>query len=228
MKTKQLAATAVLAGLILGALPAGAATVTKPVTVKWNTQAVATLTLNTNYSAAGAQQLTAPTILQHASGSGACTPTGAGSEAAATVNFGNVTPDSSTVTDCLYENAVNAQVATNSTNWSLTEQSSAAVPTSFELCALANNSGGTFPFTVAASLPATQTTRAAALANTNTTACASGAQLNTTPFTIITGESTAFTSAAPANLGEDLDLAIGPNAPTGAQLVTVNYTLVAN
>lgn len=227
MKTKQLLASAAFAGLIIGALPVGAATVTGTATVKWNTQAIATLVLNTNYSAAGAQLTSAPSILAHVSGSGACTATGTGGEVAGTVNFGNVTPDSSTVSDCLYKNAVNAQVVTNSTNWSLTEQSVAAVPAGFELCALANNSGGTFPFTVAATLPATQTTRVAALSNANTTACVSGSQINTTPFNLISAESTAFTSGSPANLGEDIDLAIGANAPAGAQTVSVTYTLVA-
>ncbi len=232
MKIKKLAVLAAIATLTLPAVPAFAVTTqTGTVTVKWNTQAIATITLNTDYTAAGAQGATVPTFLTNQNGgaTGACGGTAA-AESPGVVNFFNVTPDSTKFTDCLYENAVNAQVVTNSTNWAVSEAATAGLPAAnYSLCALPNGGGGTFPFTVAAALPATQTARAAAPAIVSNATCPAGdVDVNAAGGNLITGESTAFSSAAPANIGEDLELVIAPNAPTGAQSVTVTYTLTAN
>ena len=240
MDIKRITALTAAAAL-LSTVPALAATQNGSVTVKWNTQASATLALNTNYSATGAQQLTAPAIAAQVNGgSGACTATGAGSEAAGVVNFGAVTPDGgANITDCQYASAVNAVVTTNSTNWTLSEAAAAAPPAGSALCAYANdtaltaNSGTakTFPFKPsAAALAALQTQYAGAAVTNNTlgTCATSGQAITTTPFNLISAASNGFTAAAPANLGEDIELQISSANATGAQQVVVNYTLVAN
>ena len=241
MNVKRLLGLALTATLIsMGA--ASAATVTQPLTVKWNTQAVANLTLNTNYSAAGAQQLTAPAITTATNGStaaGSCTATGAGSEVAATVNFGNVTPNGdANLLNCQYQNAVNAVVSTNSTNWSLTEAATAALPAGSALCAYANdtaataNSGTakTFPFKASSATFAALQTQygGAAVANNTLGTCTGGAAITTVAFNVISAASNAFTAATPANLGQDIELELNNLNATGAQLVTVNFVLTAN
>src|ERR1700679_2817405 len=92
MNGKRLLILAAFAAFASFAMPAAFAGTTSNqvnITVKWNTLAVGTLVINTNYSATGAQQLTAPSILTNVnSGVGTCSLTGIGSEAAQTVNFG--------------------------------------------------------------------------------------------------------------------------------------------
>jgi len=229
---KRLVAIAALLSLALPALPSAAATVTKPVTVKWNTQAVATLTVVTNYSAAAAQGLGAPSILANVNGgAGACSATGSGSETAADVDFGNVTPDSgANYTDCLYKNAVNAQVVTSSTNWNLAAQvTTGSVPADTQLCA-APNGVANFPFNGAA-LPVVQSARGAAPSIVSVAACPAGnLAINGTSATLAT-ETNAFSSASPANIGHDLELVLKPLAAASGgspTQVTVTYTLTAN
>ena len=225
LNVKKLIALAALTALLAPALPAGAAAVTKTgtVTVKWNTSVTANLTLATNYDATGAQQLTAPAILTAANGGGGtCTATGTGSEAAATVNFGSVSPDFVQTTGCLYKNAVNAVVQTNSINWNLSEAIGAAVAGT-ALCAFPNGLGGSFPATVSGASPATQTARAAAPAGA---ACAAGAATITAAGVQVASSTTAYPGGA--NIGEDMELLLGPTTPSGAQQYVVTYTLVAN
>lgn len=226
---KKLVAIAIVAILCGAALPAGAAvTVNGSVTVKWNTSVAASLTLATNYSAAGAQQLTAPTIVtQNNTGSGACTATGAGSEVAATVNFGNITPDFAQTTGCLYQNASNAIVKTNSTNWTLTEATAAALPTGATLCALANDAGNSWPFPATGALPATQTVAAHTAASIAGTSCPASALSLTTSNSTAISSTTAYPTTA-ANIGEDMALLLTAANPLGANTVTVNYQVIAN
>ncbi len=232
MNVKKLLAIAALLSLALPALPSSAATVAKTVTVKWNTQAVATLTMTTNYSAAGAQLLTAPSILANLNtGGGACTAAGSGSETASDVDFGNVSPDSGTFyTDCMYKNAVNAQVVTSSTNWQLAAQVTVgSVPADSQLCALPNGFAS-FP-TAAASLPVAQTARGAAPSIVSVASCPAGdVAINGTSATLA-NETNAFSSASPANVGHDLELVLKPLAAASGgspTQVTVTYTLTAN
>lgn len=228
LNVKKLMTLAALGALLASALPAGAAAVTKTgtVTVKWNTSVTASLALATNYDAAGAQQLTAPAILANANpGAGSCTAAGAGSEVAATVNFGPVSPDFTNPTGCLYKNAVNALVQTNSPNWTLSEALSAAV-TGATLCAFANGNGGSFPATISGAAGPTQTARAASPVGA---ACAAGAATLPSaapPGLQVASSTTAY--PAGANVGEDLELILSPTSPSGAQSYTVTYTLVAN
>jgi hypothetical protein len=230
-KLLSLAAFAAIVGA--ASLPAGAVTQTAPVTVKWNVSVTAALVLNQNYSATGAAQITAPTILPSLNGGtgNSCSANGVGSEAAATVNFGTITPDSGLTknTDCLYKNAVDAQVTTNSSNWTLGEYvSSASIPAGATLCAYPNNFAS-FPVSIAAAgtAPATQSARASY--TDNTTCAAAAATLSTTASSInlVSASAQAFT-ASPAHIGEDLALLLTPAAATGNQTVTVTYSLVAN
>lgn len=230
---KKLIAIAALASLAIPALPTVAATVTKTVVVKWNTQAVATLAVATNYDATGAQQLTAPSILQTQNGgNGVCSANGGGSETAADVNFGNVTPDTgSNYTNCLYKNAVNAQVVTSSTNWNLAEKvTTGSVPADTILCAYPNG-GATWPLS-AATLSATQSARAAAPSITSLACPGAGVSVavDSTGATLA-NETNAFSSASPANIGQDFDLTLKPLAAASGgspTQITVTYTLTAN
>jgi hypothetical protein len=229
---KLLSLAAVAACVAATALPAGAVTQTGSVTVKWNVTVTAALALNTNYSATGAQGLGAPTILKSSTPSGqaseACTA--AASEVAATVNFNQITPDPALAsnTDCLYKNAVDAQVTTNSSNWTLGEYATAALPAGATLCAYPNNFAS-FPVTIAAAGTAPATTSARGAYADNTTCAAGGLTIPAAASStnLVTSAAQPFT-ASPAHIGEDMGLLLSPAAATGAQTVTVTYSLVAN
>ena len=227
---KKLVAMAVAAVLCGAAyLPASAAvTVNGSVTVKWNTAIAATLVLSTNYDATGAQQLTAPSIItQNNGGAGACTAAGAGSEGAGVVNFGSITPDFVQSTNCMYKNAVNALVKTNSVSWTLTQALAAAAVTGSTLCALANDAGNSFPFPASGALAATQSIAAHTVANIAGTTCpASGLTIVNGSNVTAANSTTAYPTGA--NIGEDYALLLGTTSVTGAQTETVNYQLIAN
>ena len=224
---KKLLSLATLAAVVgATALPAAAANPTGNVTVKWNIAASGTLALNTNYSAAGAQQLTAPAILANLNGgSGACTATGNGSEVAATVNFGQITPDSAVYMACYYKNAVNAVVTTNDNSWNLQVNTSAAMPAGYSLC----GSGNGFAWGAAggATLSATQSVVGAAPAPSGTNGCGAGETAITTTAANVITEANAFAVTA-ANIGQDFELIVPPLATKGAQTATVVYTEVLN
>jgi hypothetical protein len=229
---KKLFSLAALAAIVgASALPAGAATQTGNVTVKWNVSVTANLTLGTDYDASGNQQTTAAIAELLSTGPGgageACTPPA--TEAAATVNFGTITPDSglSKNVDCLYKNAVNAKVTTNSVNWSLGEYEGAALPTGATLCAYPNGFAS-FPATVSGAAAAVQSGRTTATWTDNTTCAASALTLGTTVANNNLATSTTQYTAAPANIGEDMALLLTPAATTGAQTVTVTFSLLAN
>ena len=222
MNSKRFAAFAALAGLLVTAAPGFAATTkTGTITVKWNTQLVASLTLHTDYSATGLFNggTAAGSILANVNGGlGACTATDP-TNTDLTVDFGNVTPDGAQYTDCMYKNAVNAAVTTNSTNWTLAEKATAGYPASgFLVCLLPNGTYG-------AAGAVTQTVRAAAPSIVSTTTCGAGNDnMDATGATLYTGTAAANNS----NYGGDIELVMAPNAPSGAQSVTETYTLVAN
>lgn len=234
---KKLLSLAALAA-ILGStsLPAGAAATTKTgtVTVKWNVSVAANLTLTTDYGATGTQGgAGVPSILTSANGgSGTCTAPGAAPSAGPppVVDFGIIAPDAALTanTDCLYKNAVDAQVTTNSTNWTLGASISSAAVAGSTVCLYPNNFAS-FPATIAAAgtAPATQSTRATYA--DNTTCAAAAATLSTTASSVnlISSAAQPFT-ASPAHVGSDLALLLSPTSPTGAQTVTLTYSLVAN
>ena len=232
MNVKRLAAIAALLSLALPAVPSwAAATVTTgngPVIVKWNTQAVATLTIHTDYTAAGAFGASAGSILANLNGgSGACTATDP-TNADLTVDFGPVSPDSgANYTDCMYKNAVNASVVTSSVNWNLAAKVTAgSIPADTALCALPNGFAS-FP-TAAAALPVAQTARVAAPSIVSVAACPAGDALISTTSVNLANETNPFSSASPANIGHDLELVLKPLAGAGAQTATITYTLTAN
>lgn len=206
-------------------LPAAAANPTGNVTVKWNIAASGTLALNTNYSNTGAQQLTAPSILANLNGgAGSCTATGNGSEVAATVNFGSITPDSTVYEGCYYKNAVNAVVTTNDNSWNLQANVSAALPAGYSLCGSGN--GFAWGGAGGAALAATQSVVAAAPAPSAGNTCGAGETAITAVAANVITETNAF--AAPGNIGQDLELIVPPLATKGAQTATLVYTEVLN
>jgi hypothetical protein len=214
-----LAAFAAFATIVMPAAFAGTISNQANITVKWNTQAVGSMVINTNYSGTGAQQLTAPSILQNLNGgsTGSCSATGVGSEAAATVNFGNVTADGVDATNCQYKNAFIATIITSDPNgYILGYKATAGFPASgYNLCAIHNG-------TWANNMVVTQSSAASATSNTSTASCTTGDEMNTT------GTTTAFTSAANTagtNLGGDIDLTIAANAPIANNSVTEQFTL---
>jgi hypothetical protein len=220
MKIKRIAALAAATALMTAAPAFAAVTKTGTVTVKWNTQLTATLTLHTDYNAAGAFNggTAAGAILTNAnSGTGTCTATDP-TNTDLTVDFGAVTPDAAKFTNCQYKSAVNAQVTTNSSSWTLSVKATAGYPASgFALCEIAN---GTWP-TAAPTISAA----AAAVSNVSATSCPGGEFLmDGTGSTLYTGSAAANAS----NFGGDIDLAISNGAPSGQQTVTETYTLIAN
>ncbi len=228
---KKILSIAALAGLALQALPASAASQSGNVTLKWNISASVSMTIYTDYNSTGTQGTTAPSILANLNGgSGQCTaPTSA--PAQGTVDWGSITPDLVNVTDCYYKNAVNAQIVTNSKNWSLSEAfgASPAFPTGYLLCAAPN--GYTFG-SAPTSLPATQSTVTSA--PSATTSCPTGTSaISTTALNMISADATSFPNSSPANVGEDLELAVPAGAATGAFVSGTNLpylvlTAVAN
>ena len=232
MNLKKAIVLASIAALALPALPANAAT-TGSVTVQWNTQAVGSLTIVTQYDGTtlGTHKTTAETIYKAGSAASSCTASDT-EATSGTVNFGNVTPDQATTqTNCLELNAIDAQVSTNDTaGWTVSQQVTAtpASATYFGLCAYGN--GASLPFANSATLAATASTRSAAVTEASVSAC-SGQFIPVTPTAAVNMNvlnTNAFSSASPAHLGEDLELMIAPNAPKGASSETVTYTLTLN
>ncbi|HTU81597.1 MAG TPA: hypothetical protein VMF61_05685, partial [Candidatus Acidoferrales bacterium] len=119
MNVKQLLAAGACASLaFLGAPAAYAANPTATITVKWNTQAISTLTVVTDYTVASgvaSQGNSIPTYYTTSSpagGTGSCGGS-AVAESAGVANFFNVTPDNTThYTDCYYKNGADAHVFT--------------------------------------------------------------------------------------------------------------------
>lgn len=227
---KRIAALALFGALLASVSPAFAANPFGTVTIKWNTQQLATLTLVTNYSAAGAQGLGAPAIWQNQNtGSGTCTANGAGSEAAQTVNFGNVSPDSAKYTDCLYNNGVLAQYATNdSLGYSLKVQQTTAPAnaSSVMLCYMGNGAQNS-----AAVVQSARTSNALvpSLTTVVSSAASCGGGANTTIFgTQQTIATAAAATAGTLNAGGDIEFVLAPNAASGADQAVATWTLVLN
>ena len=228
MNTKRILALATFAALVISTAPAFATTYPASVIVKWDTQTVNSIVLTTQYngSPVGTHNTGAETIYPYLNlGAGVC-QTSDTEATSGTINFGNVTPDVLQYTDCMELNAVNAVVATNdSLGYSVSEAATAGYPTSsFLLCLLPN---GTFANNTSAT-PATAvaSTRTAAPSIVSTTTCPAGDfAMNTTGATLLPNTSAPTTGT---DLGGDVELVIAPNAPSGAQSVTVTYTLTTN
>lgn len=228
MNQKKLAAAAFIASLAATTLPTFAASPT--ITVKWNTQAISSIALTTQASASQTHAASEP-IYWAGNGSttsgcaGTTNTANAGTDTSAlgTINFGNVVPDTAQYTNCLEANAVNAYITTNDTNgYNVAVQATAGVPANYgvasgtNLCLLPNG-------TWANNLAYTASGRTAAVAITSTTACPGGDFAITSAATTQLLATTAATTGT--NLPADMELVLGPNSPTGAQAVTVTYTL---
>ena len=77
--------------------------------VKYTINATAQVSIATNYDAAGAQTLGAPSIVGNAAG--ICTAPAA--EVAATITFASITPGAATANGCYYRNALSIGVLSN-------------------------------------------------------------------------------------------------------------------
>lgn len=237
---KKLAAVAAAALLAIGyatTMPASAAvTQNGSVNVKWNVSVNATLALFTNYTNVGAFTATANTIDVNANG-GTGTCAGVSPAVTGVVDYGNITADVTHATYCGYENAVEAQVVTNSANWSLSEAEAVAPTGGFLICPIGNGAIAGFP--AVAPAPATMTAAnafnaanqtAGFPAAINCTAATLGGLpgLTTTPAKVTTANFTAATPASGSYVGEGYVLAVPANAAAGAQTIAVNYQLIAN
>jgi hypothetical protein len=143
-----LAAAALAAAMALPALPSMAAGTPSYGSVKmsWSVNTTATMTLATQYSAAGAQGLAAPNLLPSAAG--VCA--GSGTETAFNMTFGAINPNLGAAVGCLYANAVSASVTTNdSAGFKVNEYLDAAPAGGAGFCAYPNG-GAAFPLTAAA------------------------------------------------------------------------------
>ncbi|MBV8582279.1 MAG: hypothetical protein JOZ86_16775 [Candidatus Eremiobacteraeota bacterium] len=173
------AASLLLASSILTARSAFAAsTTTGGAQIQWNTAATATLSIVTQYSAAGAQGNATPTLLPSAVG--VCTA--AGTEANFTLTYGALNPQSAAPTGCLYKNALAVSVKTNDASGFTVKQYLDATPTTgIGICAFPNGYGGAFPMTPAVS-PVTASSAsgnpaAGTYTGNNLTACAGAGQI---------------------------------------------------
>jgi hypothetical protein len=238
---KKLLSLAALAALAVPALPATAATnATNNAIVKWNTQVAASITLTTTYNWSSPTLSSSGSATLYTGTAGTCaSQTG---ETNGTINFGNISPSMSGSVNCLYTNAVNANVQTNSTSWTMYEEmntplnaGSAATLTGYTFCAYPNGYAS-FPATISSVASASNSTRSAA--TTDTTTCGAGSvtipQSATTGVlassagtaTIATGS--VASGAAGTNIGEDLEMLIAPTATSGADQYSLQYLVIAN
>jgi hypothetical protein len=220
-----LAAFAAFASFAMPAAFAGSLSNTVPITVKWNTQAVGSLILHTNYDATGAQQLTAPSILTNNNGgAGTCTAAGVGSEAAATVNFGNVSADGTKFTNCQYKNAFIAIITTSDPLGYTLGVSAVAIPAGYQLCAIPNGAW-------ANNMAVTQSSAVAATSIIATNACPAAPSGVGKTNMDTTGNANLFTGGASTlgtNLGADVNLVIPNNASIVNNSTVENFTLTVN
>jgi hypothetical protein len=221
MNGKRLLILAAFAAFASFAMPAAfASTVSNQtnITIKWNTQAVGSLVIHTNYNASGAFGGAAAAVLTGTNGgtTGTCTAAPAG-QTDLTVDFTNVTADGVKFTNCQYKNGFNAAIITSDPNgYQLGYAATAALPAGYGLCAIHN---GTWINNMAV----TQSAAATATVQTSAT-CTSGDRMDST------GTSNAFTpspvnSTTGTNLGGDIELVIPANAAVGAATVTEQFTL---
>ena len=213
---------------------------TQNVTVKWNTQKSAAITVYTQSSAsqtsvtpaandiywAGNTSLTSgcngtiATASAGKDGSG-----GNGAWVTGTVNFGNVTPDGAQYTNCLETNAVEAYVTTNDGAGVLTQAAITGTPAGYDtaangslICILPNgtwNAGSPTTWTASA--------RVAAVAMVSTTACSAGTAITAANATLLNS-----TVAATQDLNSDMQLNLGPNSTVGSVTATLTYTVTPN
>jgi hypothetical protein len=229
MNVKRILSLATCAAFAILATPAANAstTATGTITVKWNTQAIGSVTMVTDYNATGQSGFTSstvPTIYTQQNGgtTGACTAAGAGVPVnATTADFSNVTPDAVDTTDCLYKNGANALVVTSDTSGYSVAISAVGIPASALLCLLPN---GAYANNGAVTVSA----RGAGVAGITSAATCTGAPGNGYNMAGSANLISTAASTAGTNLGGDINLALAANAASGAQSITVTYTMTMN
>ena len=176
---RLLVAFALVASLAASSTPAARAALSPPpasAQIQWTTAATVTLGITTQYSAAGAQGNTVPSLLP--SLAGVCTA--AGNETNYTITFGALSGRPNASTACLYKNALAVSVQTNDASGFVVNEYLDAAPTSgVGICAFPN--GAAFPQTAAVA-PVTQSARsgnpAAGTFTANVlTSCAAGGSI---------------------------------------------------
>jgi len=204
---------------------------TVPINVKWNTQALGSLVLHTNYDpTTGLNKAGTPVVWPNLNlGHGQCSnPAGANLDG--TVDFGTVAADVSVVTDCQYINAVDAIITTADPAGYEVGESYLTAPTGgYNLCIFKN---GTWANNVLLPTNSVNAAGPTGQSVTNGTTCApgtggsGGAQ---TAFavgatnTVLTHNNGAAT--ATTEMGMDLELVIPAAGAVGAQTAVINYTL---
>ena len=229
---KKLSTLALTIALALSTTVASFAATTGNVIVTWNATATAALTLQTNYTGTGLNWSTGNSIFTNAqTGAGTCSAA-APTTVNLTLDFGTIAPDLAQNTDCLYKNAINAQVQTNSTTWTLQAKLSAAGPTGYSFCQVPNN-GASYPLTAAqvAALTAASAQSARTDASSFTSpgaTCPTGSlTLTTANQNMVTNGATAYTTAPGADVGSDFGIIASTTAATGTgKTVTVVYTVI--
>ncbi len=175
---RSLAASVMIAALLAPAVPAHAtSTSSGAAQLKFIAGATLTMSIVTQYSAAGAQGNAVPTLLP--SVAGVCTAPA--SETNFTLSFGALAPLPNAATACLYKNAVAVGVNSNDANGFIVNEYLDATPTTgIGICAFPNG-GGTFPLTPAAA-PVTVSARsgnpaAGTFTGNSLTSCAAGGSI---------------------------------------------------
>ena len=245
MNVKRIAALATLGAMISTVAPALA--VTAPVTVKWNTQKSAAITIHTQTTASLTH--TAPVATdEYMNGSpamgaaagcngvftgvaGAAGKDGDtnGANADGTVNFGNVTPDGVDFTNCMEINAAEAFVTTNDGAGVNVQVSIAGTPVGYNtgangslLCIFGD--GYATGATPAGATAYAASARAAAIAGGSTTACPAGGLAVTAALAPLVNSSALGTQ----DLNQDFQLNLGPNSTVGSVTATLTYTVTPN
>lgn len=242
MNTKRLAALAALSALLSTAAPAMAVTQTGTVQVEWNYAITASMTMYTQTTASKTHTTASPTdIYVYNSGAGAqCNGSSASSSDAdagiaegvpPTVNFGNVVALSAAYSGCLETNAVDAYYTTNDSAGAKFSVSESGGPSDYD-----TNTNGSLlciegdGWTASTSSSGAATTwtasgNAAAPTVTATNACPANYEAITSAgqqFYSLTGP------AAGNDLNMDMLLEMGPQMQSGAQTVTLTYTMITN
>lgn len=243
MNFKKIAALAALSALTLTAGPAMAAAPTGTITVDWNYAITATITM---FTQASASQTHSPGVANAAgqiywvgngSTSSGCNGTTnvanagldtAGAAVNGVVDFGNVVADSVDYTNCLEKDAADAYIVTNdSLGANLTVQATAGAPSDYDtasngslLCILPTSVWNT-----AGNTAYTASSRVAAVAMSSTVACSAGTAVPAASAANILALTKSTTGS---DLVHDIQLNMGPAMQSGAQSVTLTYTLTTN
>jgi hypothetical protein len=242
MNIKRIAALATLGALISTVGPAIAANPTQNITVKWNTQQLATILVTTQASAAQTRNGAGEEVYWASNPAGSLTSGCAGTVATAsagldttganTVDFGNVSIDTAKVTECLEVNAASVYVVTNDANgYNVGVQASAGTPAAY------NTTGGPAVCTFVNgtdvnNAPYAASARVAAVTEaspTTATPCSAGISVPTAAnLTNLLAATGAGNSTTGTDLNTDMELVEPANAASGAVIATFTYTLGLN